>query len=256
MNDTPEGPQGDAPSPPIPPPYVPTVGGDPSDDHTAVLPDPAAGTWTAQQPTAPQPPAAGQWPAPPAPGPQGAPGHQSPPGYPSGPPTAAPLGAPTPQFGAPQHGAPQYGAPQYGAPPFPGQAPVGTAAGTGSTGGGSSKVIVIILIASFVALALGAIAVFGLFAVGSSSLEVTVRQCEIMSDGTLTASGTVSGVSNGDAVDVTVEFFDVDTDEVIDTGSTGVDVSLAGTGAPDAWVVTGQAGDEVQQVRCDVEAST
>lgn len=242
MNDHPDGPHGDVPTPPAPsgaptpPPYVPTVGaGAPGDDRTDVMPGHGYDAPTESQATVPQPP------VPPPPGPPSfippvapPPFGQAAPGYPAGPPMAppgAPLGSAPPPTGPPV------------APPAP------------PSSSGSRNVVLIVLVVAAVTVLLGIIAVAGLATVGSGSLAVTIDTCEIGADGELTASGTIEGVSNGDSVDLTVEFVDVDTDESVDTVSTGIDVSFVGV-TGEAWEVTGNAGDEVQQVRCDVEAST
>lgn len=259
------GPQG-APAPPMPPPYVPTIGGEsPSGDQTDVLAQHGGDAPTQSQPTVPVPPVPAA--APPVPPPTyqppvQPPAYQPPAGYPAGPPTsppgpgagAPPLGSAPPgvAYGSPPYGSAPYGGAQYGAPPAPG---FGTEPVEPAPPSGSKKAIAIILIAAVVLLGLGGIALIGLATFSSGSLEVGIEQCEIASDGSLSAAGTVTGVSNGNGVDITVEFIDVDTGDVVDTGTTGVDVSFAGIGPGDLWEVSGRAGDDVQQVRCDVEAS-
>lgn len=93
----------------------------------------------------------------------------------------------------------------------------------------------------------GALVVFG----GSNDLELTIDTCEIAADGTLTAAGVVTG-PNGTGVNVDVAFVDTATGDEVDAGSTGVDLSSGSAGNP--WEVSGTAGDEVQQVTCNVTA--
>jgi hypothetical protein len=104
-----------------------------------------------------------------------------------------------------------------------------------------------------VALILLAGAVGGAVAVSRSSgeLDMTVDRCEIAEDGSLTASGTVSGPS-GTGVDVEVEFVDSATGDVVDDADTSIDLGTA-PGA-DPWTVTGTAGDDVMQVTCNATA--
>ena len=81
---------------------------------------------------------------------------------------------------------------------------------------------------------------------GSSDAELTVDTCEIASDGTLSATGTVSGAS-GDRVRVEVDFVDVATDD--DADSADVDVAL--DGGDGTWSASGSAGADVNQVSCE-----
>ncbi len=104
-------------------------------------------------------------------------------------------------------------------------------------------------------LVVGGIAGVALLTFSSSSdLELTIDTCEIAADGTLSASGTVGGPS-GAGVDVRVSFVDVATGTEVDSDTVGVDLGTAATG-PDPWQASGTAGDQVQQVTCDVTADS
>jgi hypothetical protein len=86
---------------------------------------------------------------------------------------------------------------------------------------------------------------------GSGELELSLDTCEIAADGTLTASGVVSG-PNGKGVEVEVDFIDTATGREVDDASTSLDLSFGSSGSP--WTVTGRAGDDVQQVTCNATA--
>jgi hypothetical protein len=86
---------------------------------------------------------------------------------------------------------------------------------------------------------------------GGSDLELTIDTCEIAADGTLTAAGVVKG-PNGTGVQIDVVFVDTATDEEVDTADASVDLSFGSAGNP--WEATGSAGDDVQQVTCNVAA--
>ncbi len=93
----------------------------------------------------------------------------------------------------------------------------------------------------------GALVVFG----GSSDLELTIDTCEIAADGHPDRCRRRDR-PNGTGVDVDVAFVDTATGDEVDAGSTGVDLSSGSAGNP--WEVSGSAGDQVQQVTCNVTA--
>ncbi len=85
-----------------------------------------------------------------------------------------------------------------------------------------------------------------------AELALDIERCEIAADGTLSASGTVTN-PDGDAIDVPVEvtFVDVDGGATVDTDRT--ELSVPGDAA-ERWTASGTAGDDVQQVNCEVTA--
>ena len=106
-------------------------------------------------------------------------------------------------------------------------------------------VVVLLVVGGIVGVAL-------LTFVGTSGLELTIDTCEIAADGTLSASGTVEGPS-GTGVEIQVDFIDTATGDQVDSSTVSVDL---GTTTPrgDPWTASGTAGDQVQQVSCDVTA--
>ncbi len=151
-------------------------------------------------------------------------------------------------WGAPPYGPPGAAPPGYGAGPYAGtgQAPAPEPQKRRRTGLVIAALVVALLV-------LGGVAAVGLMAFGSSSeLALTIDTCQIASDGSMTASGTVDGPS-GTGVNVRVVFTDVETGEQVDTGDTSVDLGTSISGG-DPWSVSGIAGNQVQQVSCDVTA--
>ncbi len=112
--------------------------------------------------------------------------------------------------------------------------------------------IVVAVIVVLVLLIGGTAAAFVMLT-GFGRLEVRIDTCEISADGALSATGTVDGAS-GTGVEVTVEFVDIDTREVVDRDMTSLDLGTA-VGA-DPWSLSGLAGDEVDRVTCEVTATT
>jgi len=81
---------------------------------------------------------------------------------------------------------------------------------------------------------------------GSSSAKLTVDSCEIASDGTLTATGTVA--DGGDTtVEVGVTFIEVSSGDKVDDETVPVRL-LDGSGG---WSAIGAAGDSVTRVTCE-----
>ncbi|MCZ7630612.1 MAG: hypothetical protein M5U19_16950 [Microthrixaceae bacterium] len=93
-------------------------------------------------------------------------------------------------------------------------------------------------------------AFFGFRALTGSAAPVdgTVEQCHIATDGTLSASGTVT---SDEALDTALEvrFEDVADGEVVDRST--VDVS-GSAGEQIQWSATGQAPDDVVRVTCTI----
>lgn len=110
---------------------------------------------------------------------------------------------------------------------------------------------IIVAVVVLIALVIGGTAGAFVMLTGFGRLEVSVDTCEISADGTLTATGTVDGPS-GTGVEVAIQFVDIDTGEVVDSDATSLDLGTA-IGA-DPWSLTGSAGDEVDQVTCNVTA--
>jgi hypothetical protein len=87
---------------------------------------------------------------------------------------------------------------------------------------------------------------------GDTEIALDIERCEIAADGALTASGTVTN-PDGDTVDVPVEvtFVDVDGGATVDTDR--IELTVPGDAA-ERWSASGSAGDDVQQVNCEVTA--
>lgn len=110
-------------------------------------------------------------------------------------------------------------------------------------------VIVLVLIL-VVGAAVAAVAL-GLFGTSSSELELDVQRCEIATDGSLSASGTIASRGGESDVILDIRFLDVDGGDVVDTDRITVVVPAD---AAERWRGTGSAPDEVQQVTCEVTA--
>jgi flagellar basal body-associated protein FliL len=102
-----------------------------------------------------------------------------------------------------------------------------------------SKVGLIIALLVVVLLIAGGAVAF-LVSGSSSSATATLTTCKIDADGTLTASGGLSG----DAKKVTVEFRNTDGNQQVDSDSV--------TASGGKWTATGSAPDDVQRVTCVV----
>ena len=213
-----------------------------------------AGPPTVQTPWVPPSP----YPQSPPTAPPGAPGqvgHQQP-GYATPPPFQQPPHQPLPQQQVPyqqvphQHPGQQYApqAPGNWVPSQPQMVPPGPqqARSGGSPGRGNGKGVAI-TIGVLIALLVAVGTFFGVRALaGGSAFEGSVQQCHIATDGTLTASGTVTA---NEAMDTTLEVrFDdanggglVDSTEVLVEAEAGEEVS---------WSATGTAGDDVTRVTC------
>ncbi len=175
-----------------------------------------------------------------------------------------------PQTQQPHYQPPQTPPPQYQDPSGPPTAPVPPVGGwtvpapeptgfiqpgTPEPGGPARRSRVWVVVAVIVALALvigGAAGAFVMLT-GFGRLDVSIDTCEIAADGALTATGTVDGPS-GTAARVIVDFVDTRSGEVVDSDSTTLDLGTA-PGA-DPWRLDGQAGDDVDQVTCEVTAGT
>lgn len=168
----------------------------------------------------------------------------APPGAPHAP-SAPPYGAPggAPPYGTP--GAPQFstapGAPLGAVPPpgaYPGAAPMAPDAPKKSKAGLIIALLVVVLL-----LVGGAVAFLAFGPASGSDLTATIDECTIEADGSLAASGSITG--DDGAVEVSVEFRNTDGDAVVDSASTNVS-------APGSWDVSGSAPDDVQRVTCVV----
>lgn len=93
----------------------------------------------------------------------------------------------------------------------------------------------------------------GFFVAGerNSALVPTIDVCTIAADGTLTASGKVSG--DPSTAHLRVEFRKTPGTQVVDRGRATAVVKDA---SPAAWKVTGHAGDDVTRVTCVVTQVT
>ena len=101
--------------------------------------------------------------------------------------------------------------------------------------------MILVLIAGAVAVAVVALAG------GGSDHTLTVDRCDIASDGSLRAAGTISGGDDGD-VDLKVDFTEVGSGNSVDTDTVTATVS----GGAGVWTASGSAGDDVNQVTCEV----
>lgn len=175
-----------------------------------------------------------------------------------------------PPYQPPQYLPPQNQPAQYQDPSGPPTAPVPPVGGwtvpapepTGFTPTGEpepsdparrSRIWVVVAVIVVLALVIGGAAGAFVMLTGFGRLDVSIDTCEIAADGALSATGAVDG-SNGAAARVTVDFVDTDTGEVVDDDSTTLDLGTA-PGA-DPWHLDGQAGDDVDQVTCEVTAET
>ncbi|MEX0767449.1 MAG: hypothetical protein WD029_03155 [Microthrixaceae bacterium] len=77
-------------------------------------------------------------------------------------------------------------------------------------------------------------------------LALTVRICEIKSDGSLRAEGSYTGAS--DSTNLVVRFLEVGSKDLV-ASSQVTDLRSTGNGN---WEGEGQAGDSVQQVTCEI----
>lgn len=178
-----------------------------------------------------------------------------------------------PQHATPSYGTPPYAPPadpttQYGAPPvggypqgpppgaFPPPAPADwstPAAGDPASPTAPKKnrtALIIGLIVVFALIIGGVAAAIVMMSDSGPDVELSIDTCEIAADGTMTATGSVENLT-GDASDVDVEvaFRDVAGSSVV--GNDSVEVQVPGNSA-ERWSAEGVAGDEVQQITCDV----
>lgn len=244
------------PDPADPPEGVPTTFIPPTyhgAPPTATHPPTVDQHWSAPgEPAAPPPPPGDHQPYPTTQQPTAS-------GYPQSPPTAPPqqwgpsAGSAAPVGGwdaaqQPGHPAPsqypqtQYPQTQYAQYPPPPQQEAGKA-------GGSGRAVAIVVGALILLLvAVGGFFAFRAVTDSAAPFEGTVDECHIASDGTLTASGTIT---SDEAVDTTLEvrFEDVTDNAEVDRST--VDVSgSAGEQIP--WSVTGHAPDDVTRVTCSM----
>lgn len=170
---------------------------------------------------------------------------------PTGPPTPSPYsaGPPTASF-PPAPGA--WGAPAAPGPAGQWAAPVPAPAHPAPQKKSRAGLVAALLVVAL--LLVGGVVAAALVLTGSGSLEIAVDSCEIAADGTLTATGTVSG-PNGQGADVEVEFTDTANGDLVDSARISVDLSFGGIGG-DAWTASGEASADVQQVTCTATATT
>lgn len=139
---------------------------------------------------------------------------------------------------APYQQAP-YQQPQH---PYP-QSPPAQSAKPARSGRAAAIVLAVLIVAL---VAIGGFFGFRALDGSAAAVEGTVDRCHIASDGTLSASGTVT---SGEETDMTLEirFEDVTNSTEVDRAT--VDVS-GPTGQPIPWSASGQAPDDVVRVTC------
>jgi hypothetical protein len=141
-------------------------------------------------------------------------------------------------------------APPYAPPPGPPVAPPLPSAQAAPPREKSRTGLIVALVV-LAALVLGGIILAALLlGAEDTDLSLTIDTCEIAADGSMTATGAVTN-DGSDRADVTVEvtFSDSATGDTIEQDSSPVEVA---GGSSERWSASGSAGDEVNQITCDV----
>jgi len=215
------------------------------------------GPWdppTEPTPSAPTPSAPNTPGMPPQPGAAPNPPEWAPPGAPHEPPTA-----PVPPIGPPPADPPPLGGSTagWGPPPVGTTGPAvatapGPAPGEPSPSSGNRAGLLVGLIVLAVLVLGGVLAAVLVLSGGGTEIGLDIERCEIAADGSLTASGTVTNPDDG-TVDVPVEVTFVEVDGGATVDEDRLELSVPG-GAAERWSASGTAGDDVQQVNCEVTA--